>query len=393
MDSNLRKITESRIETERQTSLLSNDDSIGAKLLREAYVFGVGTTTGVGCAVADKVSNPLGTLGEGIGAYAVGYGLGLMQRKVPGLKLLGAALTYSMIKDIGLRAESLGGIWSDTWSSPQNLDSNLKGVQNTLGHFIVDTAFTTAVGGLGARRGAATARQNDLYRMLKERNFDNESIGTLRVCRSDGGVSYGTVFAIDEKRLVTSSHVVGELPNYGMSAYSARSSNDRLVKLVVRDAASDLAILESQVPHGIKPLKLAQTTPLVGTDVVAMGYGNGSGFKTFLPREGKFRGVLPEFEIIRARRVEMTTTEKIAEIAEYALKQLVGNRGKPADLSKVWTWSTSPLRDGMSGGPLINPATLEVVGVTSFSVGRTISGFSSIKDLRVLMQAASNAGH
>ncbi len=389
MDSDLQAFRASQVESNQRTALLAADESSGTKLLREAYVFGVGTATGIGSGIADKVTNPGTTAVEAVGAYALGYGLGALQRKIPGLRLVGAALTYAAIKDVAVRSESLGGIWSDTWNCADNVDKNKQGVEKTLGHFIVDTAFTTAVGGLGARRGAATARLNDLYRTLEAHNFDSNCIGTVRVCHGNGGISHGSAFALDDRRIVTSAHVIGRDANYCMSAYSAKSSAEKSLKLLKANFVTDIAILESQTPHGIKPLKLAESLPAINTDVVAIGSRqSGSGYRTFLPREGKFKGERHTSAALMERESEMTSGEKAMGSLMNAWRVFNGTPGSKIENSQTWAWATQRLRSGMSGGPLLDTKTMEVVGVNSFSIRNWISGFSTVKDVRAILTEA-----
>lgn len=377
--------TEIRL-ADRNTSLLAADESVGSKLLREAYVFGAGTALGIGSGIADKVTNPLTTAGEGAVAYGLGLGLGILQRRVPGMKIVGAGLTYAFLKDIALRGESLGGIWSDNWNSSTNIDTNMQGVKNTLGKFLVDSAFASACGGLGARRGADMGRRTDLYRDLQARGFDNNSIGTVRVVTGDSGIGYGTAFAIDERRLVTAAHVLGQ-SRYCTSLYTPNARGEKALKILAIDPKTDLAILETATPHGMKPLKLADALPADEAAVIALGQlSNGRGFRTFLPSGGTFKSETSGDALFAARIGEVSTMEKVGLALKGKVRSLLG-AVPGGDGSAINTFAVVPLRAGMSGGPLINASTLEVVGVNSFGVGSVFSGFGNMKNLRALMSA------
>ncbi|MBY0549523.1 MAG: serine protease [Candidatus Obscuribacterales bacterium] len=376
------------IVSDKNASLLNAEESVGSKLLREACVFGGGTVLGIGSGIADKVTNPMHTAGEGAVAYGLGLGLGVLQRRVPGMKIIGAGLTYAFLKDIALRGESLSGIWSDNWNSSNNFDTNLQGVKNTLGKFIVDTTFASVCGGLGAKRGAGIGQRADIYNDLQSRGFDNSSVGTIRVVTGEPGISHGTAFAIDERRLVTAAHVLGE-SRYCASLYVPNVKGEKALKVLAIDPKTDLAIVETATPHGMTPMKLARTLPSAETPVMALGsLRNGSGFRTFLPSGGAFKGEVTGEAALSARLAEMTTMEKLGGELRLRLIRLLTSP-VPGDGSQVSTFATVPLRAGMSGGPLINPNTFEVIGVNSFSVHNAISGFGNVKELRALMSASN----
>jgi len=96
-----------------------------------------------------------------------------------------------------------------------------------------------------------------------------DSVGSIRVYYSYGGAAQGSGFFYDDTHLVTNEHVVS-----GANEYHVRFADTdwREVSVVGTDVYSDLAVLDIEdVPDSATGLTMLDSTPDIGTEVVAIG--------------------------------------------------------------------------------------------------------------------------
>ncbi|MEO3929788.1 trypsin-like peptidase domain-containing protein [Micromonosporaceae bacterium B7E4] len=142
------------------------------------------------------------------------------------------------------------------------------------------------------------------------------------------GRAGGSGFAVDERHVITNSHVVADATTVSVVGQDGR----RLAAEVVgRDPGSDIAVLRVSSPGALRPLRLAATDVRVGEPVLAVGSPLG---------------------------LSGTVTAGIVSALDRQVR--LGNSG--ARQSAIQT--DASINPGNSGGPLVN-ARGEVVGVNT----------------------------
>jgi S1-C subfamily serine protease len=115
--------------------------------------------------------------------------------------------------------------------------------------------------------GSGQTSDGSVYTSVYENAAD--AVASIRVYYAGGGASQGSGFLMDDNHLVTNQHVVDSAD----SVYVRFDGTDwREVDVVGEDIYSDLAVLDiERPPDGADPLSFVDTTPEIGTQVVAIG--------------------------------------------------------------------------------------------------------------------------
>jgi S1-C subfamily serine protease len=293
---------------------------------REAYALG-GIGDGVGQSLSDAFGKDLGSTAIKVGsAAALGGGLAYLKETSSmgriGAMVIGAGFLYAMAKDVVARAVPTYDALKEAANSGKNLDQNRATVAATAGPFCVDFALTSAGGMLGAgtvrafkttpevvpgrNAGAAVpASAESTKATLSEpvaQMFDASTISEMPGAQSTywralpsmlkiestrpSGVHTGTAVVVTESgKAVTDFHVVAH-----SEKISAITPDGIVYDAVVEkaDPGTDLALLRllgrraapsGRIEYGREkfiPAELADSNPLPGQEVYAMGYGGGA---------------------------------------------------------------------------------------------------------------------
>ena len=185
------------------------------------------------------------------------------------------------------------------------------------------------------------------YTAIYERTID--SVTLVRVFGVDDpltggeGQGQGSAFLVDENHVVTNEHVVAGGDEVDLQYVNGDWTT---TELVGTDVYSDLAVLEVEhVPDEATPLTLAETTPAVGREVLAIGNPFG---------------------------LEGTMTQGIVSGVDRSLG-VGGRTGRARSFPNVVQFDAG-VNPGNSGGPLVD-LDGEVVGVINAGGGDNI-GFA-----------------
>src|SRR5579864_4664971 len=174
----------------------------------------------------------------------------------------------------------------------------------------------------------------------------------FEVTSSDqGNPSAGTAFSIDRVAsrtyLVTCAHVIRAV---GQASVRIDEDSDvRVEALGDPDGPDDLAVLSAELPSA-RPLRLSLSSP-AGGECTVVGYTSVVGGAA-VARHGDRLAELTQLRSIPGRLADRTQLRR------------PGRSAVPA-----WMLSTSEdLTEGISGGPVIDGDSREVVGVASLSL-------------------------
>jgi formylglycine-generating enzyme required for sulfatase activity len=185
-----------------------------------------------------------------------------------------------------------------------------------------------------------------------------DSVFEVTSCDRVSNLSAGTAFAVDRAGstayLVTCAHVIKAV---GRDQVCVEGLPARVEALGDPEGPDDLAVLSAELPRA-RPLRLSPSSP-DGGEILVVGYTPVVGGATVARSHGGL-GELTVMRSIPGRLQERTQVQ---------------SRGRPA--VPVWMLSTSEdLTEGISGGPVIDGDSREVVGVASlswFGQGRAIA--------------------
>lgn len=158
----------------------SAEDSLSARLGREAALLIGGAGGGMKQSLAEAWDRPGVTAAKAGGAALVGAGLVLLQSRAGafrvGTQVVGGALAFSFLTDVAGRAGVTARAIGDTWRSSQNLEQNKQLVASSLGSFAFDAALMS-VGGLAgskvARAGIPAFQERQLLKALESYHADS----------------------------------------------------------------------------------------------------------------------------------------------------------------------------------------------------------------------------
>jgi S1-C subfamily serine protease len=169
----------------------------------------------------------------------------------------------------------------------------------------------------------------------------------------------GTCFAVEGDRFVTCAHVVQAIdPSVRevLSIAVAASDGTRIfeVKVAATRRESDLAVLEpvNPLPMPIKALRLSNTLPAEGSDVILIGFPIGSALGL---NAATHRGVVSS---VVPMAMPLPTTSGLEARNVQAL------RNAPIEILQL----DATAYPGNSGGPVIDVRTGLVVGVVSLAL-------------------------
>jgi S1-C subfamily serine protease len=345
---------------------------------REAYALG-GIGDGIGQSLSDAFGKDLGSTAMKVGgAAALGGGLAYLKETSSmgriGAMVIGAGFLYAMGKDVVARAVPTYDALKEAADSGKNLDQNRATIAATAGPFCVDFALTSAGGMLGAgtvrafkttpeivpvRNAGATVPASaesakptlsgpathmlDATTISEEPGAQNaywKTLSSMLKIESSrpNGVHTGTAVVMTENgRALTDFHVVAH-----SEKISAITPDGTIYDAVVEkvDPGTDLALLKlggrRSSPGGkidysqekFIPAELADSNPLPGQEVYAMGYPGDA-----TPQSPKLSlGKVTAIEQPPANIVDLPSTMRPSE-----------------DIVR----SAVELQPGFSGGPLI----------------------------------------
>jgi S1-C subfamily serine protease len=151
----------------------------------------------------------------------------------------------------------------------------------------------------------------------------------------------GTAWYIGKNRFITNAHVVIQNPMIVSTDLSYQIDGKTIkLNLILRDEENDIAVLQSEEPVNMTPLKIITDIPKIGTEVETMGYGLGGDLVHFWGRIGS----------------------KETPLEQEDDDDTVKKAGHGHSIIKIG----SPAIAGMSGGPVLNDRG-EVVGVTEIA--------------------------
>ncbi|HEY9871345.1 MAG TPA: HD domain-containing phosphohydrolase [Candidatus Obscuribacterales bacterium] len=163
-----------------ETPAFNAEDSLSARLQREAALLIGGTGTGIKQSLAEAWDKPGMTAAKVGGAALVGAGLVLLQSRAGafrvGAQVVGGALGVSFLTDVAGRAGVTAQAIGDTWRSSENLERNKQIVASSLGSFVFDAALMSSGGLAGskvARAGIPAFQERQLLKALESYHADS----------------------------------------------------------------------------------------------------------------------------------------------------------------------------------------------------------------------------
>jgi len=144
-----------------QSKIAANDDQVGDKLAREAWVIGAGLTNGIAEGAQQSWEDPQGTAGRVGLSLGIGVALGLAQRTAGMSRLAAEAVVtgfgFAFASDAltPSRWQAVENALADTWNAPGPSDRNALVISNQLGRFVFDVGLTMA----GTLAGAKVAQR------------------------------------------------------------------------------------------------------------------------------------------------------------------------------------------------------------------------------------------
>lgn len=361
--------------------LKSDDNSLAARIKREADVLLLGAATGYLEAANDRFSNhKIQTASElGISA-AVSYGLvrathsGAPVRYA--MAVTGAALTFSFVKnvlfDMSDSFSQLKEVVTDSWESGNKLDSNKTKVANLVGPFLFDTTLALSGGMAGGRLASKHLSERSLLSSMEEKYGQQirESVYTAQSSPINDRRFYGSAYAVQNDKLATAFHVVKDDPT---RPWTLLQSNEKLhVNVLAAHPYFDLALFKTTSGGKLSPLPLATLSERSTTVGVIVGSPGGLGISM---KPAKFReGVFPygvQYNTVNGR-----------ESVNSIVTAVHGGSGRP----------------GMSGGPAMS-ATGEVIGTLStiypagklFGAGTLSVSSQALSSLLKLVEKSQNS--
>ncbi len=355
-------------------TLKSVHDDLGAKLLREADVFVGGTISGIGKALKEKVDSPQhagGTVLEMVGAYGAGYVLSRIQPKAAlanlGKQTLGLAFSYSFLKDIGDKVKDVPKIWDKTWHSSDNLQDNKAAIADTWGRFAVDNTLTGIAGTRGAKRAYLTNQTRNVTREL------TELLPRQNIVRVELNGGHGSGFVLDNHHIITAAHVGCEAGLARQVDIVTATGARTQARLVAMHPSADVALLRTDKPHGLKPLPVAESTSSIpeGTRVAELGahepgvFNRGPDF--FRAATGSLNDARNMAQFNRKLKADLNPLEEALMNLTYRLNTLTGAKQIGSTYLKNGFLSADLIGSGpgLSGGPLIDLETKQVIGIVS----------------------------
>lgn len=138
---------------------VDSDESVFAKIAREAYVIGAGTLKGMKDGAVDALDDMTGTSVRAGLCAGIGLVLGITQRSAGLLRLGGQALAVglglSFYRDVAspARMGDLSDALSASWASGANTDMSIKVVGDRVGRMAFDALLFSGAAYGGARIG------------------------------------------------------------------------------------------------------------------------------------------------------------------------------------------------------------------------------------------------
>lgn len=348
-------------------------DDIGLKLLRETEVFLGGTVTGIGKGLCEKFDSP-GNLGgtalELGGAYAAGHLLSRLQPKAAlGLltkQAVGLAFSYSYCKDVGSKLGLMPKVWEETWHSNHGTKENQKLVADTWGRFAVDSTLTGALATRAAKNKFFSTQSRNITREIAE------LLPRQNIVRIETAHGYGSGFVVDDYHIATAAHVASEGGYLGTVNIATATGARMEARMVAMHPHADVALLRTDMPHGLKPLPVAESTSSLpeGTRVSELGaHGPGSrGPAFFRVAPGKLNSEKTFAEFNAKLKSDLNLMEKasLSLVTKlYSRLGLVDGVDRTYLQHKLLSANVVGSSQGLSGGAVIDLERKQVIGVVS----------------------------
>ncbi|MBX9694104.1 MAG: serine protease [Cyanobacteria bacterium] len=129
-------------------------ESTGDKLWREAELLFAGGVQGFGRAAVQSVDSDhiASTAGKAALGFGIGVGLACLSRRSLGLtaaRLFTATTTLALANDVAMHGGEVYGALQDNWHSSRNWNQNVDTMQRTVGQFAFDSVLMGATGMAG----------------------------------------------------------------------------------------------------------------------------------------------------------------------------------------------------------------------------------------------------
>lgn len=340
------------------------EHSTSEALWREVDTFVVQPLQFAGRKALHKIDSPLSAAQTAVelgAAFGMGYGMKYLTKRGYGslVTSIAAVSTASLAKNMIGTSTEVATAWNDAWDGNSSSSSRAK-VSESLGGVLCDGLFYSAAAWRGHVAAGKALDRAQYLAELKDLGIDKRSMAQILDYYAGPAARsipdrYGSAFAIDENTLVTNKHVVRGLSRRGLVQVNTPAGVE-LGRVTAVHPKADLALITTDVPHGVKPLRLAEEGLDLpeATRVASMG-------------TGKWSWTRVSGANLAAVDTEPSWLQKLYE-RPYNWITRAAHRG--TDCATAMSYletieSAIDLKPGMSGGPLINLSDGSVIGVNA----------------------------